>query len=85
MKTYTERPPASAQAARKAWDILTAKNPGRPPKELYYCPNYDLTCRKGWVMEWNYRSDAEQTNAWSSLNGGSHHSQMHSFIDSSAL
>lgn len=40
-RTYTERPPASARAARRAWDHFqrTRASERRPIKELSYSPN----------------------------------------------
>lgn len=41
-KTYTSRPPASARAARRAWDHFARSraSKARPLVELFYSPNY---------------------------------------------
>lgn len=63
--TYRDRPPASARAARRAWDHFAAKraSPRRPITELYYSPNYrgdgpHWCCQIGMIetdtMHWNF-------------------------------
>lgn len=48
-KTYTSYPPASAPAARRAWDYFAAKNKGRKIETLVYSQNCDGL--PGWVCE----------------------------------
>ncbi len=50
-RTYTDRPPASARAARRAWDHFasTRAKGRRGIAELYYSPNYDFTRCPHWV------------------------------------
>jgi hypothetical protein len=71
--TYEARPPASARAARNAWDYFVAHRAtkARPISELFYCPNYDhigphWCCILGILphdtMKWNF-SESDLT--WS--------------------
>lgn len=48
-KTYTERPPATAKAARHAWDYFAAKYPKNKIETLAYSPKCDGL--PGWVCE----------------------------------
>jgi hypothetical protein len=67
-KTYYERPPATARAARRAWDhFLTKRGGSRGLKEVFYSPNYDFSGCPHWVcivnmretdtMHWNFSED----------------------------
>lgn len=53
MTAYTERPPATARAARRAWDYFTAKYPKRKIGTLAYTPNHRGDFR-GWIAEWSF-------------------------------
>lgn len=48
-KTYTTRPPASARAARRAWDYFSRKYPKRKIETLAYSQSCDGI--PGWVCE----------------------------------
>lgn len=52
---YTERPPATARAARRAWDYFTAKYPGKKIGTLVYSPKCDGL--PGWIAEWEYTAE----------------------------
>lgn len=51
-RTYTERPPAGAKAARHAWDYFVANYPKKKIGTLAYSPNCNGL--KSWVVEWKY-------------------------------
>lgn len=69
-RTYTSRPPATARAARRAWDHFTAKRTAggkRPIAELFYSQHYQLSNYPHWVciltilpndtMHWGFGSE----------------------------
>lgn len=64
-RTYTDRPPSTAKAARRAWDHFTKTKASarRPICELFYSPNCDgggptwiciLTILPNDTMHWNF-------------------------------
>lgn len=55
-RTYKSRPPATARAARRAWDYFAAtKAKTRGIKELFYSRHYDLDAGAHWVCILNMR------------------------------
>lgn len=70
-RSYTERPPVSHRAARRAWDYFSEKRATarRPISELFYSPNCDgggphwicvLAILPNDTMHWNF-SEADVT------------------------
>lgn len=66
--TYRERPPATARAARRAWDhfVRTKASKNRPLIELFYSPNYrgdgpHWCCEIGMMetdtLHWNFSKE----------------------------
>lgn len=55
-RTYYERPPATAKAARKAWDhFASTKGKSRGLRELFYSRHYNLDEGAHWVCILNMR------------------------------
>lgn len=65
-KTYTSYPPATAPAARHAWDYFATKYPARKIETLAYSPKCDgypgwvceLEKPEGWSLCWGSGSDS---------------------------
>jgi hypothetical protein len=53
---YSTRPPATARAARRAWDYFRAKHPKKTIGKLYYTPNFEGDF-KGWIAEWQFTNE----------------------------